>query len=843
MWKVTLTSLRAKKLRLITTALAVMLGVAFMAGTLVLTDTLGKTFDGLLANANQGTDAYVRSSSEVTNDVISVRPRITASLAQTISHAPGVAGAAGYVEGYAQVVGKEGKVLGNPAQGAPTIGASWTTVPELNPYHLVDGTAPSAPTDVVIDKHTADEGDLHIGDQLTILSKSNPEMFTLTGIAKFGTADSMGGTQASLFAADTAQRLLSEPGQVDAIRVLAADGTSQAELVSRIAPTLPKGTEVLTGTEITKEQQADTKKQMGFLTTFLMAFADIAILVGAFIIANTFSIIVTQRSREMALLRAIGASRKQVLRSVLAEAAVVGLVASVLGLFAGLGVAAGIKTLFGAIGFEIPGGSVVVTSKTVLMALLTGIGVTISSAWLPARRASKVAPVAAMRAQEIEAGRSSKRRTVTGFTITGLGVAALAAGLSGSGVSMVGIGALAVFVGIAVLGPLLARPAARVIGAPLRLRGTTGSLARENAMRNPKRTAATASALMIGVGLVAFITIFAASTKQSISGSADRKLHADYIVDSGLFDEGGLSPALAASLSAHPELSAVTGMRQTPTLVDGRPSLLEAFDESAIGQIAELGNVTGDVTTLGTDGIAVLDTTAKSHGWNLGDTIPVTFAKTGATPFTIRAIFTDSDEWVGKQFVSTQAFDANVSDQFDTRIFVKAASGVSKSEARSIVDSESQGYALAKVQTFAEFKASMAQQIDKILTLVYALLGLAVIIALMGIANTLALSIFERTREIGLLRAVGMSRGQVRATIRWEAVIIAMLGTTLGLGIGIFFGWALVHALSAQGITTFVVPVGQLGVVVVIAALAGLGAAILPARRAAKLDVLGAISS
>ncbi len=843
MWRVTLTSLRAKKLRLITTALAVMLGVAFMAGTLVLTDTLGRTFDGLLANANQGTDAYVRSSNAVTDGLISVRPRITASLAETISHVPGVTGAAGYVEGYAQVVGKDGKVLGNPSQGAPTIGASWTTVPELNPYHVVEGTPPSAPTDVVIDKHTADDGDLHVGDQITILSKSTPEVFTIAGIAKFGTADSMGGTQASLFASDTAQRLLAEPGQVDAIRVLAANGTSQAELADRITPTLPSGTEVLTGAEITKEQQADTRKQMGFITTFLMVFADIAILVGAFIIANTFSIIVAQRSREMALLRAVGASRKQVLRSVLAEAAVVGLFASVLGLFAGLGVAAGIKGLFGAIGFEIPGGPVVVTTKTVVMALITGIGVTIGSAWLPARRASKVAPVAAMRAQDVEAGRSSKRRTVSGLGITGVGVAALAAGLSGAGVTLVLLGALAVFVGIAVLGPLLARPAVRVLGAPLRLRGTTGSLARENAMRNPKRTAATASALMIGVGLVAFITIFAASTKQSISGSADRKLHADYIVDSGLFDEGGLSPALTAALSAHSEFAAVTGLRMTPTLVDGRISTLEAVDATAVSQIVDLGTVTGDVTKLGADGIAVLDTTAKSHGWKLGDTIPVTFAKTGATPFTIRAIFTDSEEWVGKQFVSTQAFDANVSDQFDTKIFVKAAPGVSKSEARAIVESESQGYALAKVQTFAEFKASMAAQINQILTLVYALLGLAVIIALMGIANTLALSIFERTRELGLLRAVGMSRRQVRATIRWEAVIIAMLGTTLGLGIGMFFGWAMVQALASQGITTFVVPVSQLAVVVVIAALAGLTAAILPARRAAKLDVLTAIAS
>ena len=366
----------------------------------------------------------------MTNDVTTVRPRITASLAQTVSHVPGVAGAAGYVEGYAQIVGKDGKVLGNPAQGAPTIGASWTTVPELNPYHLVEGSAPSLPTDVVIDKHTADDGDLHVGDQITILSKSNPEVFTITGIAKFGTADSMGGVQASLFASDTAQRLLSQPGQVDAIRVLAADGTTQAELTDRIAPTLPKGTEVLTGDAITKEQQADTRKQMGFITTFLMVFADIAILVGAFIIANTFSIIVAQRSREMALLEgdrrepqagaAVRARRSCRRRSLRIGARSL----------AGLGVAAGIKGLFGAIGFEIPGGPVVVTTKTVVMALMAGIGVTVGSAWLP-RRASKVAPVAAMRAQDVEAGRSSKRRTVPGLGITGIGVAALAAGLGG----------------------------------------------------------------------------------------------------------------------------------------------------------------------------------------------------------------------------------------------------------------------------------------------------------------------------------------------------------------------------------------------------------------------------
>ena len=843
MWRVTLTSLRAKKLRLITTALAVMLGVAFMAGTLVLTDTLGQDVRRPSRQRQPGHRRLRTVVNEVTNDVTTVRPRIAASLVQTISHVPGVAGAAGYVEGYAQIVGKDGKVLGNPAQGAPTIGASWTTIPELNPYHVVEGTPPSAPTDVVIDKHTADDGDLHVGDQITILSKSNPEVFTITGIAKFGTADSMGGTQASLFASDTAQRLLSEPGQVDAIRVLAADGTSQAELTDRIAPTLPTGTEVLTGDAITKEQQADTRKQHGLLHDVPDGVRRHRDPRGC---VHHLEHLLDHRRPALAGDGSAAGDRREP-----QAGAAVGARRSCRRRSRRLGARPvrrsrrrrrhqGPLRCDGLRDPRRPGRR---HHQDGRHGAHDGIGVTVGSAWLPARRASKVAPVAAMRAQDIEAGRGSKRRTVAGLGITGVGVAALAAGLGGAGVTPVLLGALAVFIGIAVLGPLLARPAARVIGAPLRLRGTTGSLARENAMRNPKRTAATASALMIGVGLVAFITIFAASTKQSISGSADRKLHADYIVDSGFFDEGGLSPALTAALNAHPEFAAVTGLRNSPTLVDGRPSMLEAFDVSAVGQIADLGTVTGDVTKLGTDGIAVLDTTAKSHGWKLGDTIPVTFAKTGATPFTIRATYTDSDEWVGKQFVSTQAFDANVSDQFDTKIFVKAAPGVSKSEARTIVESESQGYALAKVQTFAEFKASMAQQINQILTLVYALLGLAVIIALMGIANTLALSIFERTRELGLLRAVGMSRRQVRATIRWEAVIIAMLGTTLGLGIGMFFGWAMVQALASQGITTFVVPVSQLAVVVVIAALAGLTAAILPARRAAKLDVLGAIAS
>jgi putative ABC transport system permease protein len=420
----------------------------------------------------------------------------------------------------------------------------------------------------------------------------------------------------------------------------------------------------------------------------------------------------------------------------------------------------------------------------------------------------------------------------------------MAAGLfGGAGVGPVAIGTPLVFLGVAVLGPVLARPISRVLGSPLpKLKGMSGTLARENAMRNPKRTSATAAALMIGVALVGFITILASSTKASVNEGIDKNFTGDFVVDSGTFGFGGLSPDLAEKLKALPELAAVSGQRLAPAQVDGSTAMLTSGDPVAMQRIADFGVTSGSFDDLGADGIAVVDDTAKAKGWHVGDTIPVRFAQTGEQQLTIRAIFTETNI-AAEYFIGLAAFDANVADRFDTKVFTKLASGVSPDSARTAITGITDGFPQAKVQDVAEYKAAQTAQIDMMLNLIYALLALAVFIALLGIANTLALSIFERTRELGLLRAVGMTRRQLRTTVRYEAVIIALLGTTLGLTIGIGFGWAMVKALDSQGLTTLAIPADQLAVVAVIAAFAGVTAAILPARRASRLNVLDAIVS
>ncbi|MEQ1788579.1 MAG: FtsX-like permease family protein, partial [Acidimicrobiales bacterium] len=424
--------------------------------------------------------------------------------------------------------------------------------------------------------------------------------------------------------------------------------------------------------------------------------------------------------------------------------------------------------------------------------------------------------------------------------------AAIASGLFGGGdsaLAAVALGVALVFLGVAVLGPILARPISRVLGSPLpRLKGMSGTLARENAMRNPKRTSATASALMIGVALVGFITILASSTKASIADSVDSAFAGDLVIDSGTYTGGGLSPSLAEELRTLPEVDAVAGLRNVAAEIDGSSSMLVGFDAESLDDLFDLELRSGSFADLGDGAIALHDEEAAAKGWSLGDRIPVRFAETGVQELTLAATYGDAD-LAGPFVVANTVVEANVADQFDSMVFVRFADGVADETATAAVEAVASQHPLAEVQDRDAFKASMGAEIDMMLNLIYALLALAVIIALLGIANTLALSIFERTRELGLLRAVGMTRAQVRATVRWESVIISLLGTTLGLVIGTSFGWIMVKALEDQGLNTFAVPGGQLMVVVVIAALAGVAAAILPARRAAKLDVLQAISS
>jgi putative ABC transport system permease protein len=847
MFRTTLKELSARKLRLLTTSIAVLLGVAFMAGTLVLTDTIGKTFDDLFADVNSGTDAFVRGEAAFeAEEMGGQRARLDASLADTIAAVDGVAVAEPSIQAYAQIVDKDGEPMGDPEMGAPTFGANWLADDDLNPFELASGRAPEAADEVVIDRGSAKAAGYAVGDRASVVTQTGEQPVTIVGVATFGGADSPGGASFALFTLDAAQTYLTAPGKVDAIKVVAEEGVSDTQVVERIAQVAPDRVEVLTGAEITAEDQQDVEEGLSFFNTFLLTFALIALFVGSFIIYNSFSILVAQRGKDMALLRAIGASRRQVLGSVLLEAVVVGLIASVAGLVAGIGVASGLKAMLDAMGIDIPAGSIVVTTSTVVVSMLAGLGVSVASAILPARRASRVAPVAAMRDVAVDSSGSSRRRAVIGTAVTGLGAASIAQGLFAGGDSAilaVGIGVALVFLGVAVLGPILARPISRVLGSPLpHVKGMSGTLARENAMRNPKRTSATAAALMIGVALVGFITILASSTKASIAESLDTSFQGDLVIDSGTYAGGGLDPQLAADIADLPEVGAVSGLRNAPAEVDGSSTMIVGVDAATIGDIFDLGVTEGALTDLGASEIAIQSDTAADHGWSVGDTVPVRFAETGVQQLTVAALYDDGD-LAGSYLAGNSLLEANVADQFDSMVFVRFADGVDEEAATAAVTATAAQNPLAEVQDREAFQASMAEQIDMLLNLIYALLALAVIIALLGIANTLALSIFERTRELGLLRAVGMTRAQVRSTVRWESVIIALLGTTLGLAIGTSFGWVMVKALEGEGLNTFTIPVGQLAVVVVVAAVAGVAAAVLPARRAAKLDVLQAISA
>jgi putative ABC transport system permease protein len=847
MFSTALKGLLGHKFRFAATALAVTLGVAFMAGTLVLTDTIRATFDNLFADVYQGTDAVVRAKAafEGPTGTGVQRGRVDAAMVDTVRRVDGVAAAEGDITGYARLVGKDGQALGNPAMGAPTFGMSWTENEALNTFTLVSGSAPSRDDEVVIDRKSARDGDLSVGDAATVLLEGPPQRVHIAGIARFGKADSPGGASIVAFKRPVALRLIGEPGKYDSVSVLAAAGVSETELVRRLSGVIPAGTEALTGAAITEETQSEVAKGFQFFNTFMLIFAVIALLVGGFMIFNTFSITVAQRTRENGLLRALGASRRQVLGSVLLEALAVGVLASLLGIAAGFAVAVGLKGLLAAVGFDIPTGSVVFTPATAIISVVVGIGITVLAALSPARKAAKVPPIAAMQQGVAgSTGYGSKQRVFVGAAVLGLGLAALLTGLFRDveqPVAIVGVGALLVFFGVSILGRTISLPLSRAIGAPLpRVRGITGALARENAMRNPKRTAASASALMIGVGVVGLITIFVSSTKASMDAAVDRAFTGDIVVDSGGGLFGGVDPGLATRVDGLPEVASAAGLRQGVVQVAGRPVLVQAADPRAALDLMKVDPIGGSPTDLGRDAIGLHQDVAAKKGLELGDPVPVVFKDTGPQSLRVGLIYGENRQ-AGNYLLGMEAYEANFTNRLDSKVLVEQAAGTSPEAALAAVKRVAQDYPGAKVLDRAQFKAEQTKPLDQLLALVYALLGLAILIALLGIANTLALSIFERTRELGLLRAVGMTRSQLRSAIRWESVIIALQGTVLGLLIGVFFGWALVTALSDEGISVFRIPYVSLAVVVVLAAVAGMAAAVPPSRRAAKLDVLKAV--
>jgi putative ABC transport system permease protein len=846
---VTIKGLIAHKFRLFATALAVTLGVAFMSGTLVLTDTVSRTFDDLFGDVYQQTDAVVRGE-EIFDGGVNVgaqRGRIDEAVLATVRSVPGVAEAQGGVFGYARLIGSDGEALGNPATGAPTIGLNWSDSARLNPFQIVDGGPPASDDEVVIDARSAEIGDLAVGDTTTVLVQGPPLEVTISGVARFGSVKTPGGSTVVMFRETVAQALVAEPGMFDDISVVASEGVTQRELVASIREVLPAGAEAVTGEAVTKETQAEVRRSLAFFNTFMLVFAVVALLVGAFMIFNTFSITVAQRTRENGLLRALGAGRRQLMVAVLLEALAVGLIASLLGLVGGLGVAAALQQLLKSLGMLDSLGGVVFAPSTVVISLAAGVGVTLLAAVSPARKAAKVPPIAAMQAGlSGSTGYGSRQRVYVGTGVLLLGLLSLLGGLFGSvdnALLFVGAGALLVFFGVSILGRTVSLPLSRVIGWPLpRVRGVTGEIARGNAMRNPKRTAASASALMIGVGLVGFITIFVSSAKASQNEAIDSSFTGDIVITSGGGLMGGVDPGLAQQVNALPEVAYATGMRQGFASVGDQVEIVTGVNTATAFDVLDIQPIEGQRADLSRFDIAVSKDVADDRGLSVGDTLDVAFKDTGPQQLRLAMIYRQ-DAVVGPYLLGMPAYDGNFTARYDQQVVVQQSPEVSQAAALAAVERAASAYPGVSVLDREGYKAELAAPFDQMLALIYALLGLAIVIALLGIGNTLALSIFERTREIGLLRAVGMTRSQLRSAIRWESVIIALQGTVLGLGIGVFFGWSMVRALDDEGLTAFQLPVTSMAAIVVLAALAGMLAAVGPSRRAARLDVLKAVVS
>lgn len=889
MLRVTLKNLFARKLRLVLTSLAVVLGVAFMSGTFVLTDTIGNVFDGLFADVNRGVDVAVRSKPAFDETAggpgaQEIRQPIPESLLGVIEQVPGVRAAQGAVQGYALVA--EVKPDGTPgdavARQAPSIGVSWGKDRQLSQAFGGDGRPeaghrPLAANEVALDESTAAEVGISAAEvrrcaraapsdreaacrrsRVQVVFLQHPAgQYDVVGVFKFGTVGNLAGATLAAFDTSTAQQVMNRPGQFDEIRVAAEDGVSQVELRARVRAALVEngdtGYEILTGQQLAQDTSDQIRENLSFFNTFLLIFALVALFVGGFIIYNTFTIIVAQRARELGLLRALGASGRQVMGSVALEALVVGLLSSVLGLGLGIVVAIGLQGLMRAIGFDLPAGDLVIAMRTIVASIVVGTIVTAVSAIAPARRAARVPPIAALRSDATLAG-TAGRRTLWGVLFGGAGAALMVAGLfvgadwfPGGSAAAVGVGAALVFVGAAMLSPLLAVPAGRIIGwLPARLRGMSGLLARENAVRNPRRTASTAAALMIGLALVSVVAILGASVKQTLSDILENDYKAEFSLTTTGFAPLPVEAAQAVE-DALPDGGAVTEFRFGQIEVDGETKPALGVDRN-LARTIDIHPVGDSLARWRRDGGLLLFSDTY-------DALPAATRRAGVlrvrfpdqprgetTPVRIAGEFTEKGALGNDYLLAMREYEAAFTDQADVFVSVKLPPGMDLDRGRRIIETALEPYPNVEARDQGEFQAQQEAQIDQFLNLMYVLLLLAVIIALIGIVNTLALSVFERTRELGLLRAVGMTRPQLRRMIRYEAVIISVFGSLLGLGLGIVFGVAMVRALDSEGINLGF-PVTQLVIFLVLAALAGLLAGVLPARRAARLDVLEAIGN
>ena len=837
MFRALFRSMLVHRLRLVLTGLAIALGVAFTSGTFVFSSTLSSSLDSLFAQASTGTDVQV-------THVTPGGPTITGSPAQPVAasviteirRVPGVAAADGQVSAQAVLLGRNGKALPGPSFG---VALSWPAdTPFQSAFSDRAGQPPTGPGQVMIDRASARRGHFAPGDTIGIAVAGRAVPFTITGITGYGSADSIGGGSMAIVSLGTAQQLFGKTGVYDRIVVKALPGVSATLLRDRVAAMLPPGLEAVTAASASASAAQQINSQLGILRDFFLGFAGIALFVGAFVIWNTFSIVVGQRTRELALTRALGASAGQVFRSVLAEAIIVAAVASVAGAALGLLLAKGLAALLTSFGLSLPISGLSLPVAELAVAVGVGIAMTVVASLAPAYRATRVAPIQALRDPAPEPSRFSRPRLTGGLVLTAAGVAALVAGATGAGgIAVTATGAASCFIGITALAPLTVRPLASLAAAPLvRLPGRAGRiglLARGNAIRSPKRTSATAAALMIGLAVITGTSVLVSSARATIGQQINAASRTQFYVQA-TNGATGLSPQLAGTLARQPGVQAVTEVRQTNATVAGATNrTVDGVDPAAIGQFTNLRVTAGQVSALHAPNTIMVSGT----GWKLGDTIRVQFGGYGVYPLRVAGVFANIGPLSG-YLVSNATLAADSGVRTDSVDLVRASGS-----ARRSIQAALAGYPGAQLLDQSGYIANQTATLNSLLTLVTAMLILAIVIALLGVVNTLALSIAERTREIGLLRAIGMQRSQLRQLVAAESMIISVIGALLGIILGLGLGTGLAATLTRSAQAAVAIPIGQLVIYILATGAAGVLAGIGPARRAARLDMLTAIAA